>query len=130
MKISQKLTALAALTAATTAFAAPLSIEQQGTFAGGGTVVTSQGEYNARPPVTQGKTSNNFMDVYNESVKLGGQTVHGDHATVHYQIPVNAHRLPLVFLHGAASHSPHETSNPDAVWSIAAYAPFGLPEKV
>ena len=49
MKISQKLTALAALTAATTAFSAPLTIEQQGTFAVGGTVVTSKGEYNARP---------------------------------------------------------------------------------
>lgn len=60
MKISQKLTALAVLTAATTAFSAPLTIEQQGTFAVGGTVVTSKGEYNARPPVTQGKTANNF----------------------------------------------------------------------
>ena len=52
MKISQKLTALAAVTAATTAFSAPLTIEQQ------------------------------------------------------------------------ANRSPHETSNPDAVWSIAAHAPL------
>lgn len=57
MKISQKLTALAALTAATTAFSAPLTIEQQGTFAVDGTVVTSKGEYNTRPPVIQGKTA-------------------------------------------------------------------------
>lgn len=113
MKISQKLTALAALTAATTAFSAPLTIEQQGTFAVGGTVVTSKGEYNARPPVTQGKTANNFMDVYNESVKLGGQTLHGDHATVHYQIPVNAHRLPLVFLHGAGQSARSWQTTPD-----------------
>ena len=65
MKISQKLTALAALTAATTAFPAPLTIEQQGTFAVGGTVVTSK-----------------------------------------------------------PCRSPHEASNPDAVWSIAAHAPL------
>lgn len=30
-----------------------------------------------------------------------GQTFHGDHAYVSYQKPLNAHRLPIVFLHGA-----------------------------
>lgn len=45
MKISPKLITLAALTAATTAFSASLTIEQQGTFAEGGTVVTSKGEF-------------------------------------------------------------------------------------
>ena len=99
MTLKQLCSAIAATTVATSAFSAPLSIEKQGTFAVGGTVKTSAGTYNPRPAITQGKTSNNFMDVFNASIQSGGQTLHGDHATVHYQIPVNAKRLPLVFLH-------------------------------
>ena len=68
----------------------PLMIESQGSFAAGGTVITSAGQYNPRPDAVKNKTSNSFMDVFQASVKAGGQTLHGDHATVFYQIPVNA----------------------------------------
>ena len=42
-----------------------------------------------------------------------GQTFHGDHAYVSYQIPVNARRLPLVFLHGAGQSGKTWESTPD-----------------
>ena len=71
----------------------PLMIESQGSFAAGGTVITSAGQYNPRPDAVKNKMSNSFMDVFQASVKAGGQTLHGDHATVFYQIPVNAKKL-------------------------------------
>ena len=113
MTLKQLCSAIAATTVATSAFSAPLSIEKQGTFAVGGTVKTSAGTYNPRPAITQGKTSNNFMDVFNASIQSGGQTLHGDHATVHYQIPVNAKRLPLAFLHGAGQSMRSWQTTPD-----------------
>lgn len=113
MTLKQLCSAIAATTVAASAFSAPLSIEKQGTFAVGGTVKTSAGTYNPRPAITQGKTSNNFMDVFNASIQSGGQTLHGDHATVHYQIPVNAKRLPLVFLHGAGQSMRSWQTTPD-----------------
>ena len=60
----------------------PLIIQEQGSFAVGGTVMTQPGTYD---PVERGPE---------------GQTFHGDHAYVFYQIPVNARRLPLVLWHG------------------------------
>ena len=48
-----------------------LTIERQGSFAAGGAVVTSQGVFDARAqPATP-----------------AGQTLHGDHAYVFYQVP-------------------------------------------
>ena len=61
---------------------APLIIQEQGSFAVGGTVVTNPGTF----------------DLFKMSPE--GQTLHGDHAYVFYQIPVNARKLPLVFWHG------------------------------
>ena len=77
--------------------AAPLSIEEQGSFAVGGSVKTSKGIYNPLPDTVKGKESNSFMDVYEASIQAGGQTLHGDHATVFYQIPSNPRKYPLVF---------------------------------
>ena len=62
-----------------------LVIQEQGNFSAGGTVVTSEGEFNPMEPWTTAQ---------------GGQTRHGDHADVLYQIPVGANDTPMVFLHG------------------------------
>ena len=73
----------------------PLIIQEQGSFAVGGTVITSPGTFDA--------------------IKRGpeGQTFHGDHAYVFYQIPVNARKLPLVLWHGAGQFSKTWESTPD-----------------
>lgn len=65
-----------------------LIIKDQGSFTVGGTVVQHPGEYNSQ-------YFNNWQP-YQE-----GQTFHGDHAYVFYQIPDKAKQLPIVFLHGA-----------------------------
>lgn len=62
---------------------APLVIQNQGSFAVGGTVISSPGVYDPLKPTVQ------------------GQTFRGDHAYAFYQIPVNARKLPLVLWHGA-----------------------------
>jgi len=74
---------------------APLSIREQGSFAVGGTVVTNPGAF--------------------DSVKMSpeGQTFHGDHAYVFYQIPVNARKLPLVLWHGYGQFSKTWETTPD-----------------
>lgn len=61
---------------------APLMIRQQGSFAVGGTVIRSAGRYDPEQPRPE------------------GQTLHGDHARVFYQVPVDARKLPLVMWHG------------------------------
>lgn len=73
----------------------PLMIQDQGSFAVGGTVI---------------KTPGNF-----DPIKLGpeGQTLHGDHAHVFYQIPVNARKLPLVMWHGYAEFMNTWQTTPD-----------------
>ena len=42
-----------------------------------------------------------------------GQTFHGDHAYVFYQIPVNARKFPLVLWHGAGQFSKTWETTPD-----------------
>lgn len=74
---------------------APLVIQEQGSFAVGGTVVTNAGVFD---PV---KTSPE------------GQTFHGDHAYVFYQIPANARKLPLVLWHGMGQFSKTWETTPD-----------------
>lgn len=61
-----------------------LMIKEQGSFAVGGIKVLESGQF---------ELSN--------ALNPQGQTFHGDHAYVFYQIPVKARRYPLVFLHGA-----------------------------
>lgn len=63
----------------------PLTIAAQGTFSAGGEVVKSEGTFDP-------------LKAWN--VPQGGQTRHGDHADVFYQIPANAKKLSMVFLHG------------------------------
>lgn len=74
---------------------APLVIQEQGSFAVGGTVVQSPGSYD---PLTPGS---------------GGQTLHGDHARVFYQVPVQARKLPLVMWHGFGQSTKTWESTPD-----------------
>lgn len=73
----------------------PLMIQEQGSFAIGGTVITNPGAYDAihRSPA--------------------GQTLHGDHAYVFYQVPVRARRLPLVLWHGIGQFSKTWETTPD-----------------
>jgi hypothetical protein len=66
----------------------PLVIQEQGSFAVGGSVVTAPGSFNPRKPT-----------------EPGGQTFHGDHLYAFYQIPPNARRLPIVMWHGAGQFS-------------------------
>jgi hypothetical protein len=74
---------------------APLMIQEQGSFSVGGTVMTSPGTY----------------DATNRSPS--GQTLHGDHAYVFYQIPVQARKLPLVMWHGIGQFSKTWETTPD-----------------
>jgi pimeloyl-ACP methyl ester carboxylesterase len=68
----------------------------QGSFAIGGTVITQPGTYNTQQPF-----------------KADGQTLHGDHAYVSYQIPDSARRFLMVFLHGAGQSAKTWESTPD-----------------
>ncbi|WKS97608.1 alpha/beta hydrolase [Gallibacterium anatis] len=114
LSIRQKFTVLAAVSLlASQTFASPLTIEKQGSFAVGGTVKTSAGQYTPVPEAIKGKSSNPFWDVYQASIAAGGQTLHGDHASVFYQIPVNAKPYPLVFLHGYGQSARTWQTTPD-----------------
>lgn len=72
-----------------------LMIQEQGSFAVGGTVLTNPGHY----------------DATNRSPS--GQTLHGDHAYVFYQVPVQARKLPLVMWHGIGQFSKTWETTPD-----------------
>jgi pimeloyl-ACP methyl ester carboxylesterase len=65
----------------------PILLQEQGSFAIGGTVATAPGEYDPHPMFSP----------------PAGQTCHGDHAYVQYQIPPNAKSHPLVMLHGGTT---------------------------
>lgn len=81
----------------------PLVIQQQGSFAVGGSVLAAPGTFD---PIAQG--------AYNAAgPNPSGQTLHGDHAYVFYQVPVNARRLPLVFWHGHGQSAKTWETTPD-----------------
>jgi pimeloyl-ACP methyl ester carboxylesterase len=81
----------------------PLSIQEQGSFAVGGSVTTAPGTFD---PIRQG--------AYNPAgTDPAGQTLHGDHAYVFYQVPVNARKLPLVFWHGHGQSAKTWETTPD-----------------
>ena len=63
--------------------AEPLTIQEQGSFAVGGTVLRSPRTYNNNKPTAE------------------GQSFHGDHLYAFYQVPRNTKALPIVMLHGA-----------------------------
>ena len=75
--------------------AKPLVIQEQGSLAVGGTVVTNPGTF--------------------DPIKMSpeGQTLRGDHARVFYQLPVNARKLPLVMWHGFGQYSKTWETTPD-----------------
>jgi quercetin dioxygenase-like cupin family protein len=82
---------------------APLMIQEQGSFAVGGTVVTAPGTFD---PIKHG--------AYNPANQSSeGQTLHGDHAYVFYQIPATARKLPLVFWHGHGQSGKTWETTPD-----------------
>jgi hypothetical protein len=73
----------------------PLMIQEQGSFAIGGSIKTNPGTFNAITRTSE------------------GQTYRGDHAYVFYQIPVNAHSYPLVMWHGYGQFSKTWETTPD-----------------
>ncbi|WP_431320082.1 alpha/beta hydrolase [Rhizobium sp. YTU87027] len=73
----------------------PLTIEEQGSFAVGGTVSSTPGTFDNNAPTA------------------AGQTLHGDHAYVFYQIPPNPKPLPIVMLHGAFQSARSWETTPD-----------------
>ena len=81
---------------AQTTNAATLVIQEQGSFAAGGSVFTAPGQFDAKKPLDP-----------------AGQTYHGDHAYVFYQIPENPHKYPIVMLHGAGQFSRTWETTPD-----------------
>ena len=77
------LTACTALSNGTDSTTDPLVIQQQGSFAAGGKVISTPGTYNNNQP------------------SAAGQTFHGDHLYAFYQVPQNPRPLPIIMLHGA-----------------------------
>ncbi|MFS8049641.1 alpha/beta hydrolase [Rhizobium sp. BR 314] len=73
----------------------PLTIQEQGSFAVGGTVSSTPGTYDNNAPTA------------------AGQTLHGDHVYVFYQIPPNPKSLPIVMLHGAYQSAGSWETTPD-----------------
>lgn len=73
----------------------PLVVQEQGSFAVGGTVSQTAGIYNNNAPTTE------------------GQSLHGDHAYVFYQVPQNPKPLPIVMLHGAFQSARSWETTPD-----------------
>jgi hypothetical protein len=88
-------TLLLSLLGALHAQTAPLALQAQGSFAVGGTVIRNAGTFDPLKPSPE------------------GQSYHGDHAYVFYQVPVNARRLPLVLWHGAGQSSKTWETTPD-----------------
>jgi hypothetical protein len=81
----------------------PIVIQDQGSFAVGGTVVTAPGIFD---PIKNGA-----FNPANQNSE--GQTLHGDHAYVFYQIPDKARKLPLVLWHGYGQFSKTWETTPD-----------------
>jgi len=78
-------------------------IQDQGSFAVGGSVVTAPGKFD---PIKHGA-----FNPANQSSE--GQTLHGDHAYVFYQIPDKARKFPLVMWHGYGQFSKTWETTPD-----------------
>ncbi len=74
----------------------PIVLQEQGSFTAGGSTLTNNGEFV-------------FSDLWSQS----GQTAYGDNAFVRYQIPVNAKKLPMVFLHGGGQSMKTWETTPD-----------------
>ncbi|MGO8657921.1 alpha/beta hydrolase, partial [Rhizobium ruizarguesonis] len=66
----------------------PLVIQEQGSFAVGGTTTAAPGTFDPLKPLDP-----------------AGQTYHGDHAFAFYQVPANPRQYPIVMWHGAGQFS-------------------------
>lgn len=75
---------------------APLTIQEQGSFAVGGTVTTAPGSFNPKKPL-----------------EPAGQTYRGDHLYAFYQIPLESRPFPIVMWHGYGQFSRTWESTPD-----------------
>ena len=73
----------------------PMVIQDQGSFAVGGSVIENRGTFDAVKRTPE------------------GQTFHGDHAYIFYQIPVDARKYPLVMWHGIGQFSKTWETTPD-----------------
>lgn len=73
----------------------PIIIQDQGSFTVGGSVITNPGTFD---PIKRTPE---------------GQTFHGDHAYVFYQIPVKPKKLPLILWHGIGQFSKTWETTPD-----------------
>ena len=73
----------------------PLVVQDQGSFAVGGNVATTPGTYNNNAPSAE------------------GQSLHGDHAYVFYQVPEKPKSLPIIMLHGAYQSARSWETTPD-----------------
>lgn len=73
----------------------PIVLQEQGSFAAGGTVISNPGTFDPYKPTPD------------------GQTFHGDHAYVFYQVPVKARKYPLVMWHGIGQFSKTWETTPD-----------------
>ncbi|RHX89336.1 alpha/beta hydrolase [Leptospira stimsonii] len=78
-------------------------LQEQGSFAVGGTVFVEPGKFD---PIKHGV----FDPAGPQSV---GQTRHGDHAYVFYQIPTGARKHPIVFWHGYGQSAKTWETTPD-----------------
>lgn len=74
----------------------PLVLEEQSSFAVGGSVVSAPGTFDQFKPADP-----------------QGQTLHGDHVYAFYQRPVGARKVPIVFLHGHGQFSKTWGTTPD-----------------
>ena len=101
--IAAMVASLACSSAAEGGAAEPLAIQRQGSFAVGGTIVTAPGKFD---PIKQGAYNPTALD-------SAGQTLHGDHAYVFYQVPVDARQLPLVMWHGFGQSAKTWETTPD-----------------
>jgi hypothetical protein len=72
-----------------------IQIKEQGSFAVGGTVITNPGTFDAIERTPE------------------GQTFHGDHAYVFYQVPAGSRQYPLVMWHGIGQFSKTWETTPD-----------------
>ncbi|MGF7137807.1 alpha/beta hydrolase [Roseimarinus sediminis] len=72
-----------------------IQLKEQGSFMVGGSVITNPGTFNPYNPTPE------------------GQTLHGDHAYVFYQIPADARKYPLVMWHGFGQFSKTWETTPD-----------------
>ncbi|MGE6213892.1 alpha/beta hydrolase [Comamonas aquatica] len=87
--------ALVGLIAGCATHSGSLVIQSQGSFAVGGSVLTTPGTYDNNQPTA------------------AGQSFHGDHLYAFYQVPQNPKALPVVMLHGAFQSARSWESTPD-----------------